>query len=185
MKRKMLAIVAIMMMVTSVASADLSGEAEAHVFVDVVANVSVGVLTSNVDLGQIQTGSFPANLVFRVDANVEQVKFTVIATDLYKGDDPASLFTIPVAGDGAVVQPTNANPIQGGTNLLVWLAGDGSLQLNGMSATQSETKAYESGQNQHFSQDVDVTVEYDQIDPELPRGEYSGWVKLVCEIDPV
>jgi hypothetical protein len=163
----------------------LNGEAVAHVWVDVVANVAVGVATPNVDIGEVAYGKFPAQVVFRVDANVESVKLTVVATDLYKGDDPASIFVIPVctdAGEGALVQPTNANAMAGHGNLLAWTGGD--TTLNGMNAVQSETVEFESGQNGHFSQDVMVTVKYNQIDPELPKGEYSGFVKLVVEIDP-
>jgi len=188
MKRKVAALftIAALMSGSVAAFADLSGEAEAHVFVDVVANISVGVVTANVDLGEIQTGVFPGQVVFRVDANVEEVDMQIIATNLYKGDVPDSPFKIPVKSgtpdDGALVEPAFGNATEGHGNLLAWLAGP--VILNGMEALETETVSFESGQNGHFSQEVTVTVEYDQADPELPQGEYSGWIKLVAAIQP-
>ena len=190
MKKKLTTAV-VMLMLLSITTAQgaapiLDGEAEAHVWVDVVANLAVGVLSSNVDVGEIATGVFPAEIRFRVDANVEQVKFAVIASDLYKGDSPLSPYKIPVktgdSADGALVQPDDGNAMAGHSNVLAWL---NSTLLHDMTAWESEQVEFESGQGGHFSQDVTVTVEYDQGDPELPTGEYSGWVKLVCAIDPV
>lgn len=184
MKKLMIAVL-MLAMSGGVALADLEGMAEAHVYVEVVANVAVGVITSNVDLGQVQNGVFPAHVIFRVDANVEQVNLCVIATDLYKGDDPESIFIIPVKADstddGALVTPSNANPVAGQSSLLEWLA---RTELNGLGAWESVCREYESGQGGHFSMDVEVWVEYDQIDPELPMGEYSGFIKLICDIVP-
>jgi len=160
----------------------VSGEATAHVWVDVVANIAVGVVTPNVDIGQVASGQFPATVIFRIDANMESVLITIIATDLYKGDDPESEWIIPVAtgsGVGATVQPTNANPMQGHSDVLVW---ESEAMLNGMAAQQSETWAFESCQNGHFSQDVAVTIPYIQADPELPKGEYSGFVRIIAEL---
>lgn len=189
---KKLAITAVaLMMLGGFASAQtvptiLSGEATAHVRVEVVANIAVGVLTPDVNVGQVAYGVFQAQITFRIDANVETVKIQIVATDLYKGDDPASAFKIPVktgaAGDGALVQPTNGNAKGGHSNLLAWLAGE--VILNGMNGVQSEAVDYESGQQGHFSQNVLVTVKYDQKDAELPKGEYSGWVKLIATIQP-
>ena len=160
----------------------VSGEATAHVWVDVVANIAVGVVTPNVDIGQVASGQFPATVIFRIDANMESVLITVVATDLYKGDDPESEWIIPVvtgSGVGATVQPTNANPMQGHSNVLIW---QGQAMINGMNARQSETWAFESSQAGHFSQDVAVTIPYNQADPELPKGEYSGFVRIIAEL---
>ena len=168
------------------AMAELSGEADAHVYVDVVSNIAVGVVTSNVDLGQVQIGAFPGQVIFRIDANVEQVDISVMASDLFKGDVPTSLFRIPVktgaSGDGAMVEPALGNATVGHGNLLAWLSGV--VTVNGFEGVGSEAWTFESGQNGHFSQDVTVSLEYDQIDPELPKGEYSGWVKLIATVLP-
>jgi hypothetical protein len=186
MYKRVLAVVALAAMLSwTPAMADLEGDADAHVFVDVVANIAVGVVTANVDLGEIQTGPFPGEIIFRIDANVEEVEIGVIASNLYKGDANDSDFSIPVSGDGANVQPDMGNAVEGHGNLLAWLDGNGTtVLLNGMEALESETWDFESGQNGHFSQDVTVSLEYNQPDPELPQGEYSGWVKLVAAVQP-
>ena len=189
MKKLTVGLVMLLMM-GGASYADLSGEAEAHVWVDVLPNIAVGIPNPNVDIGEIQMGEFEALITFRIDANVESVNIMIIATDLYKGDVPTSLWKIPVQRDsseegpaGALVEPAEANAMGGHSNLLEWLVGQ-TIYPNGMSASETETVAFESGQNGHFSQDVDVTIAYDQIDPELPTGEYSGFVKLVATISP-
>jgi hypothetical protein len=48
----------------------------------------------------------------------------------------------------------------------------------------TETKAYESSQNNHFSQNVNVVVTWNQDDPEKPMGEYSGCVRLTALVLP-
>ncbi len=169
-----------------VVEADLTGDATAHVYVDVVANIAVGVIDSNVDLGEIQTGDVVGEITFRIDANVEQVKLGVVASNLYKGDVPTGTagYQIPVSGSGAFVDPNAANPTEGGSKTLPWTTTqvvDADQWLYNSTGLQE----YESNQGGHFSQDVDVTVTWNQPDPELPTGEYSGWVKLVAEIDPV
>ena len=192
MKRGTLAamvVLALSLPMANAANPILTGFAEAHIYVEVVANIAVGVITPNVNVGQIAKGVFKAEITFRIDANVERVNIQITATDLYKGDDPASSWKIPVLGQdkdegfgGALVEPTNGNATGGHGNLLRWEAG--AVVYKGMSARQSEAWDFESGQNAHFSQDVKVTVWYDQNYDELPKGEYSGWVKLVAEILP-
>lgn len=166
----------------------LNGEAEAKVWVDVVANIAVGVSTPFVDLGQVASGEFSCPVVFTVHANVEQVTLCVIATDLYKGDDPNSPFSIPVLTDWPaevyIPEGNEVNDVMGnGDNKLVWMERN-DLTLNGFSAAETECSAFESSQGGRFSQPVTVTVCYDQIDDELPTGEYSGYVKLIASIEP-
>ena len=184
--KKLLVIALAICLSGSMAMAELAGEADAHVYVDVVSNIAVGVVTSNVDLGQVQVGPFPGEIIFRIDANVEQVDISVQASNLYKGDVPTSLFIIPVktgeATDGAMVQPELGNAVVGHGNLLAWLSGV--ITVNGFDGVGSEAWTFESSQSGHFSQDVTVGLEYDQTDPELPKGEYSGWVKLIATVLP-
>jgi hypothetical protein len=54
----------------------------------------------------------------------------------------------------------------------------------GFPTQRSETIGFESSQNNRFSQDVTVTVCWDQDDDEKPMGEYSGVVKLTSMIFP-
>lgn len=184
--KKLLTIALAICLSGGMAMGELAGEADAHMYVNVVSNIAVGVVTSNVNLGQVQIGVFPGQIIFRVDANVEQVAMCVQASNLYKGDVASSIYLIPVktglATDGALVQPALGNAIAGHGNLLAWLAGV--VQVNGFNGVASECWTFESSQGGHFSQDVTVNLEYDQIDPELPKGEYSGWVKLIATVLP-
>ena len=168
-------------------------EAEAHVFADVPARLSVqvigatvpisseGLLTVDMDSDAAGLGVLQAEIMFHVAANVERVKMAVIATDLHMGSSPRSPHIIPVMvkspSDGAVVQLEHGNAVPGHDSVLAWQANTSFNNLNGW---LSETVEFESGRAGCFDEDVAVTVEYDQTGPDLPPGEYSGWVKLVC-----
>ena len=169
--------------VAGVALADRTGHAVAHVYVTVDPNISVGAITNNVDLNTVQTGSFPGEITFRVDANTEQVSLSVGTTVLYKGDDPTDPIVdpIPVAiSDGAEIAPTDANPLAGGTNVAEYT---GQFTNDyGFLGWATEWIAFESSQPGYFSQDVYVTVYWNQNDPEKPRGEYSGFVYLYASV---
>ena len=185
MKKLAIGMLALMLM-GGVAYAELSGDAEAHVWVDVLPNIAVGIANPEVDIGSVQMGEFEAVITFRIDANTQEVNIMIIATDLYKGDVPTSAYKIPVLrglDTGAVVEPALGNATGGHANFLEWLTGHAAY-ANGMTASESETADFTSGQNGHFSQDVVVKITYDQIDPELPQGEYSGFVKMVATITP-
>jgi hypothetical protein len=166
-------------------------EAEAHVFADVPARLSVEVIGATVpisseglltvDMDSDAAGVLQAEIMFHVAANVERVKMAVIATDLHMGSSPRSPHIIPVMvkspSDGAVVQLEHGNAVPGHDSVLAWQAKTAFNNLNGW---LSETVEFESGRTRCFDEDVAVTVEYDQTGPDLPPGEYSGWVKLVC-----
>jgi len=192
MKAKLLAILLTLVLSTGVAFADPEGSAQANVSVQVVENVSVGVITGLVNLGSVQTGEFSGQITFRVDANLQIVCLQVCASYLYKDDVPDSEWQIPVAFDAGVVvvnedlvreQPSGADNV---------------MEYEGIQAVGPYANGYctaptpfSAGQNGHFSQDVVVEVTWDQIDPELPQGEYSGLVvftAMVCDnggtIDP-
>ncbi len=182
MRAKMLAILTALVLISGVALADLRDEATAHVYVEVVANVAVGVETAVVDLGSIQTGQFSGEVVFRVDANQETLDLQAAVTDLWKGDSLDAEATIPIyAGAGVLVEPENGNEIQAGDNVLAF---GGTEEINGFPAMNTEIGTFESGQAGHFSQNVYVTFTWDQVDPELPMGEYSGFCLLRAMILP-
>jgi hypothetical protein len=158
------------------AMADTEGHAVAHVYVVVDPNISVGVITPNVDLATVQTGLIPGILTFRVDANVEQAAFCVGASDLYKGDDPTDPEVAPIPVDresGVDIQPTDANPVQGGSYNADYEEPWTYELFNGW---MTGYILFESSQAGYFSQDVYVTLNWTQDDPEKPQGEYSGWV---------
>lgn len=182
MRAKVLAILTALVLTSGVALADLADEATAHVYVDVVANVAVGVETAVVDLGSVQTGIFAGEVIFRVDANQETLDLQAAVTNLYKGDSLDAESVIPVAaGLGALVEPENGNEIEAGDNILAYT---GAAEINGFPALLTEIGTFESGQNGHFSQNVFVTFAWNQADPELPMGEYSGFCMLRAMILP-
>jgi len=174
-----------LMLFAGSAMADTEGMATAHVYVNVVPNVSVGVLTPNVDLFTIQTGLICGQIIFRIDANSEQVCLAVGPTYLYKGDDPTDPIVDPIlvsVEDGALIEPTDANPLAGGSPFADYMF---AYNYNGFLGWQSEFICFESSQPGYFSQDVYVTVWWNQDDPEKPQGEYSGFVTLWATIGQI
>lgn len=185
MRATLLASLVALMLISGIAVADPSGDAIAKVYVEVVPNIAVGVVDAVVNLGQVQTGTFGGAITFRIDANTEQVDMWVAATDLFKGDeyseDPeVSPIAVNTAA-GALVKPMNGNRVGGAGNTLQYT---GATTINGWAANATETGRFESGQNGHFSQDVDVTVKWNQPDDEKPQGEYSGYVMLTALVVP-
>ncbi|MDH5256920.1 MAG: hypothetical protein OEX07_02900 [Gammaproteobacteria bacterium] len=180
MKKNILssAIGASLVLLAGSALADTSNDATAKVYVQVSPNVSVVFTDAHVDLGTVQTGKFGGTATFRVDANEEAVILGVTATNLYKGDvcvvDP-EVAPLPVNGDGALVEPDQANPFNSFSKMLPWVT---EAEHMGCLGSRSSDVPYESAQNGHFSQDVDVSVSWDQPDPEQPQGEYSGFIIL-------
>ena len=96
MLARFVTIICVGLLLVGAAFADSTGVATGHVYVNVVSNIAVSVITSNVDLGSIQTGLFPGEITFRIDANQEAVAFSVAATQLYKGDDPTNPTVAPI-----------------------------------------------------------------------------------------
>jgi hypothetical protein len=170
-------------LLSSSAFADRENQAMSHVFVNVDPNIAVQALTGNVGLGTVQLGSFGGSVMFRVDANEEAVTLGVATTDLYKGDDPTNEDVRPLPVDlkrGATISPSNANPVQGGTNVAEYDSEGIPIPtpFGDMNGYRTNDITFESSQNGHFSQDVNVDVGWLQPDPEQPKGEYSGYVIL-------
>jgi len=174
----------VLLFVRTACSEDI-GHATAHAHVVVSSNISVVALTPNVDLGTVQVGTFPGVIVFRVDANVEMVSLWCVGTSLYKGNDPRDPQVAPIVlyrDGGARLEPTSAAPIQGGSTVAPFLE---TVDFNGFTGWISDRIAFESSQPGYFSQDVILTLTWDQPDPEKPRGEYSGWVILWASVSQV
>lgn len=161
------------------ASADEIRSAVASVFVTVDPNVAIFSATPIVDLGSIQTGSFPAVLTWRVDANQEAVSFFLEASALYKGDDPTNEEVAPIPLNmafPATIKPALGNEINSGDNKAAWI-GTG-VPIGDYPTSLTETVRYESSQNGHFSQEVMTTIWYTQPDAEKPTGQYSGKIRM-------
>lgn len=183
--RKFLTILTVILMAGSLAYADQSGSATAAVFATVNPNVAVGVLTPIVDAGTVQMGDFSATIAFRIDANMQFVALFCSASPLYKGDDPTEpeVPEIPLnISEGVVIAPTDANPVNAGSNVAAY-TGPGE-NIGDYPTEATETIVFESSQNNHFSQDVYLTVTWNQDDPEKPMGQYSGKVKLTVLLLP-
>ena len=184
MKRTLPLLLLALLFAASTVTGDTSGDGIARVQVDVNPNVTVGVNTPNVVIPPVQTGQFSATIDFRVDANVQEVCLQVEATYLYKGDDPTNDEVAPIPLDESVpviVDPSNANPLDGASNEMPLGPTPGSL--DGFESRSTGILCFESSQNNHFSQDVLVTVTWDQIDPEQPTGQYSGFVRLIVLLE--
>jgi len=167
----------------STVSGELIGDAVATVLVTVDPNVTVNVISSVVDAGTVQTGDFEATIVFRIDANQQQLNIQIEATPLYKGNDPLeeTVDPIPLANLPATISPTDAAPMNGLSNDVPLNISTGSI--DGFPSQLSAPLRFESSQNNHFSQDVYVTVRYVQVDPEQPVGEYGGRVRIIVILD--
>jgi len=182
MKKSLLAILVALVLGSGVASADLTSSATATVYVNVVSNVAVGVVTGLVNLGNIQTGPFSGAIVFRVDANVQVIGLSVAVSNLYKDDAPTSEFLIPVlVAPGVAVVPVIGSELPAGEDNKLPYA-DTPVFVGPYAGLSTVVGTFGSGQNNHFSQEVVVTPSWNQPDDELPTGEYSGLVVLTAVI---
>jgi hypothetical protein len=181
--RKLVLLLTVGLMLTGIVVAvrgDTEGSASAHVFVNVDPNVGVQASTAIVDAGTVQTGDFSATIDFRVDANLQVVTFYAVASPLFKGDDPLGTEVPPIPlnlSEGIEIDPDNANPLEGGSQVAAFISGSNE-DIDGFPGVPTEQITFESSQNNHFSQNVRLTVTWNQDDPEKPTGEYSGKVKL-------
>jgi hypothetical protein len=173
----------------------IDGEVE-----DYLVNIApelVSAVTPSVDLGEIGAGVLPGIITFEVHGDVQNVDFQVEATCLYKGQTATSLNIIPLSGAGAEVVAALGSPVGDISEPLPWttaitssivtnaqgigiteVSGGISNVINGMRGNSTVVQQYESGQNNAFSQEVVVTIEWDQINHCLPVGQYGGYVKL-------
>ena len=181
--KRILALMAVGLLLAPAAYADETSSASAHVYVDVVANIAVQALDAFVDMGDVQAGEFTGRIPFRIDANTEKVQIGAAASHLFKGNipgDPDSVEVAPIylctgAETGVVVLPALATPVGGGSNVLGW---NQPQDVGGFPGMGTSTMIFESAQNNHFSQDVDLEVCWNQDDDEKPMGEYSGVVEM-------
>ena len=183
MKRTLALMGVIVLATAGLAYADHENDATCHVFVDVDANIAIESMAPYFNLGSIQTGIFTGLIPFRVDANTEQVMLSAGASGLYKGDDPDSVFVDPIPiynpiddpEAGIDIIPHLGNPVGGHTHRAIY---EQPVIIDAFPGMQTETVTFESAQNNHFSQQVDLVVSWTQDDPEKPMGEYSGKVKM-------
>jgi hypothetical protein len=80
---------------------------------------------------------------------------------------------------GIEIVPASANPVGGGAHRAIYTQ---ATEVCGFPGMLTDSIVFESAQNNHFSQQVDLHVTWDQDDPEKPMGEYSGCVALFAWI---
>jgi hypothetical protein len=157
--------------------------AACHVFVDVDPNIAIMPLGLVIDMGSIQTGVFTGTIPFRIDANTEKVRIWTAATKLWKGDVYGPDAEVAPIGfefnSGVEIYAETGSPVGGADNRADFI---GLHPIDGYPGYETERIVFESSQNGHFSQRVDMVVRWDQSDPEKPMGEYSGKVKMLAEV---
>ena len=161
-----------------------SGSHEVKVEAQVVPNIAVSGPVDYQNIGQVaagDAGAIVALIPFRIHANTEAVKIQICATDLYKGNDPTSPYIIPLSSDDPELVSTEAEAVGQADNTLPWdLASP--YASHGQSGMCTQALIFESGQNGTFSIDFSVKLGWQNEDPELPQGFYTGYVKLVAEV---
>lgn len=159
------------------------GFAACHVFINVDANIAIMPMQPFFDLGSIQTGVFTGTIPFRIDANTQKVRIWTAASKLYKGDVPDAHPEVePISfefNSGIEIFAEMATPVGGADNRADYI---GLHQIDDYPGYETERIVFESAQNNHFSQRVDMVVHWEQDDPEKPIGEYSGRVKMLAEV---
>jgi hypothetical protein len=161
---------------------DTGNDALCHVYVDVDPNIAVMPVFSSVDLGSIQTGEIAGTIPFRIDANTQKVRIWCAASKLYKGDDPDTVHVPPIPfvfGSGIEIFPESASPVGGEDNHVEYI---NIWDIDEFPGFVTQDVVFESAQNNHFSQRVDMVVHWEQYDPEKPMGEYSGKVQMLAEV---
>jgi hypothetical protein len=190
MKRTLivLAVAGLLMAWAGFAYADPEDAATCHVFVDVDPNIGVMPVAPYFDLGSVQTGPFTGIIPFRIDANTQQVRIQAAASYLFKGNDPLGTEVPPIllcmepddfGPPGIDIFAANANPVGGGGHRAVYSQ---QSDVDGFPGWSTDSITFESSQNNHFSQQVDLHVTWVQDDPEKPMGEYSGAVAMFAWI---
>ncbi len=167
------------------AMADPTDNAVSHVFLNIVPNIAVSAIDSNLAAQNLQTGVVSLPITFRIDANTEAVDLSVLVTNLYKGDDPGGTEVDPIlpSGGGVLIDPANANEINGGDGFAEYVAGGKYTNSKGtFEGLQTQEVIFESSQDGHFSQDVEVIPSWSNEDDEKPVGQYSGYVLLYAAV---
>ncbi len=189
MKKSLLIVAGICLLLFGMASsalADPAASAVAHVYMNVAPNIAVEAVDANVDAGTLQTGERQVPITFRVDANTQAVAMSVLVTQLYKGNDPTNTEVNPVrisTPRGVAIDPDNANEVNGGDGVAMYVGPSSMTNEKGtFEGMETEVLTFESSQNAHFSQNVEVTPTWVNTDNEQPQGQYSGYVVLYAAV---
>ena len=162
------------------AGGDTFASATARVTVIVSPSMAVSAV-EKVTVHCVQAGPVEATVTFLIEANLHRARLYVEASDLYKGSDPSNSEVAPIPLDttaAARIEPASAAPADGGANRAGWVgAGE---PIGTFETHLSETLEFVSAQDGRFSQEVDVTLTWNQDDPDRPLGTYGGMVRLTA-----
>lgn len=165
----------------------LCSHATAYVKVNVAPHISVSnPVMVTIDLRENQTGiPIPARVQLAVTSNMQDVELQVACTDLYLAGDPTCGWKIPVAGAGARLTCSQGYAVAGSDSLLPWQPSPTpGLLPAGWTGAVSTVGVFTASPAAVFNQNVAVDVSWTAMDPALPLGEYSGYVRLIGLVRP-
>jgi hypothetical protein len=178
MKRIFVVFAVAALVLASGASADWEGSATTRVFVNVDPNIALYALDDNVDMGIIQMEIFDGYIPWRVDANTQNVEFWGAASYLYKAGNFETPDVDPIMlclDNGIRIEVPQGDPVGDEDEYLAYI---GATTIDGFPGQMTESVEFESSQDGHFSQDIMMTVQWNQDDEEKTMGEYKGKVLL-------
>ena len=171
--------------------ASTEGDAEAHVYLEVLPHVAVFPILYSIDGGAIQFGEHSIRVNWRIEANVQHLTVWGAATHLYKADLvgvvppipldlPKGIEVIdPVAESGAtgVFSPNN-----GDDWILEYDDTIPNYPINSLGGRKTVGTEFQSSAIGHFSHDFDFDVFWNLVATEQPQGEYSGFVMIFVSL---
>jgi hypothetical protein len=160
-----------------------SGQHTVKVEARVEPMIAVGAPSDYKFLGRIGSGAHGricAVIPFTVQANTPGVRLQVSATHLYKGGSAAAPFIPLVLGEPPEVI-SDVTQVGSPDNVLPWSAEP--YTSHGLPGLCTEPREFVCGR-ETFQADVDVKVCWQNNNPELPTGNYVGYVKLRAEVVP-
>jgi len=164
-----------------------TSSATARVYATVVPSITVSeprIVT--IDLQEHQMDApIGTQVQFLVRANTQNVELQVACTDLYRAGDPSSACKIPVGGLGVDVAHEHHDARIGGSRLLPWCSAPlVGLLPPGWTGAVTEVGLFQTTAAPTFTQNVTVGVSWQPPGPNLPIGEYTGFVRLIGMVRP-
>jgi hypothetical protein len=173
-----------MAIAVSPAAADPEDTSRKRVYAQVDPTLLVSEGSQTVNLGRIGTGEVCGTLSWRIHANKSRVRFTVGASDLWKGGSPQTPGSRPIPllrSEGVEMDVEHGGPLWGQDRFARF---QGQTMIDRFPMFVSESITFESSQANRFSQYLTTTLCWNQEDPEKPKGQYSGLVYLWVVILP-
>jgi hypothetical protein len=161
------------------ASAEYYDEDMLKVTVRIQPNIAVEA-GPDVDMTALQAGEVSGDFPFRVESNSQEIEISVQASHLYKGSDPNSLNMIELSKNEQAeifVKGANPRPYKGTFSRAVDVHG-------GFRGYVADPVIMESGDRGFFSNDMEIGLTWTNNDPELPVGQYTGYVKVIGVVLP-